>query len=47
MDLLEYQGKQLFRKRGVPTPGRRHAASAGRNPTQVAEIAVEILGARV
>jgi succinyl-CoA synthetase beta subunit len=35
MDLLEYQGKQLFRE------------YAGRNPTQVAEIAVEILGARV
>ena len=97
MDLLEYQGKQLFRKHGVPTPEGRHAASVaeavaaaeelgypvvvkaqvqiggrgkaggiklakdrsqaealeakgvrvGRNPTQVAEIAVEILGARV
>jgi succinyl-CoA synthetase beta subunit len=29
MDLLEYQGKQLFRKHGVPTPGGRHAASVG------------------
>jgi succinyl-CoA synthetase beta subunit len=27
MDLLEYQGKQLFRKHGVPTPEGRHAAS--------------------
>jgi succinyl-CoA synthetase beta subunit len=27
MDLLEYQGKQLFRKHGVPTPDGRHAAS--------------------
>jgi succinyl-CoA synthetase beta subunit len=26
MDLLEYQGKQLFRKHGVPTPEGRHAA---------------------
>jgi succinyl-CoA synthetase beta subunit len=25
MDLLEYQGKQLFRKHGVPTPEGRHA----------------------
>jgi succinyl-CoA synthetase beta subunit len=29
MDLLEYQGKQLFRKHGVPTPEGRHAASVG------------------
>jgi succinyl-CoA synthetase beta subunit len=41
MDLLEYQGKQLFKKHGLPVPDGR------RNPTQVAEIAVEILGARV
>jgi succinyl-CoA synthetase beta subunit len=27
MDLLEYQGKQLFRKHGVPTPEGRPAAS--------------------
>jgi succinyl-CoA synthetase beta subunit len=27
MDLLEYQGKQLFRKHAVPTPEGRHAAS--------------------
>jgi succinyl-CoA synthetase beta subunit len=27
MDLLEYQGKQLFRKHGVPTPDGRPAAS--------------------
>jgi succinyl-CoA synthetase beta subunit len=27
MDLLEYQGKQPFRKHGVPTPEGRHAAS--------------------
>src|ERR671930_645960 len=27
MDLLEYQGKQLFRKHGVPVPEGRHAAS--------------------
>ena len=26
MDVLEYQGKRLFRKHGVPTPERRHAA---------------------
>jgi succinyl-CoA synthetase beta subunit len=26
MDLLEYQGKQLFRKHAVPTPEGRHAA---------------------
>src|ERR671918_620395 len=29
MDLHEYQGKQLFRKHGVPTPEGRHAASVG------------------
>src|SRR5918998_5506034 len=27
MDLLEYQGKQLFRKHGVPTPDGRPAAT--------------------
>src|ERR687894_1405 len=27
MDLLEYQGKQLFRKHGVPTPDGRPATS--------------------
>jgi succinyl-CoA synthetase beta subunit len=27
MQLLEYQGKQLFRKHGVPTPEGRPAAS--------------------
>src|SRR5215218_8409514 len=27
MDLLEYQGKQLFRKHGVPAPEGRHAAT--------------------
>jgi succinyl-CoA synthetase beta subunit len=27
MDLLEYQGKQLFRGHGVPTPEGRDAAS--------------------
>jgi hypothetical protein len=63
MDLLEYQGKQLFKKHGLPVPDGRHAASVpaaakaealeargvrvARNPTKVAEIAVEILGARV
>src|SRR5918998_2727500 len=27
MDLLEYQGKQLFSKHGVPVPEGRHAAT--------------------
>src|SRR5919198_361613 len=27
MDLLEYQGKQLFAKHGVPVPDGRHAAT--------------------
>ncbi len=27
MDLLEYQGKQLFKKHGVPVPDGRHAAT--------------------
>src|ERR687888_1400483 len=27
MDLLEYQGKLLFKKHGVPVPDGRHAAS--------------------
>ena len=27
MDLLEYQGKQLFAKHGVPVPNGRHAAT--------------------
>lgn len=40
MDLLEYQGKQLFKKHGVPVPDGRHAAT-------VCEIAVQILGERV
>ncbi|HYN90760.1 MAG TPA: hypothetical protein VER75_02480 [Thermoleophilaceae bacterium] len=51
MDLLEYQGKQLFAKHGVPVPDGRPATTVGvrvgRNPTQVSEIAEEILGARV
>ena len=29
MDLLEYQGKELFRKHGVPVPEGRHAAAVG------------------
>src|SRR5918995_3164321 len=29
MDLLEYQGKELFRKHGVPVPDGRHAVTAG------------------
>src|SRR3954467_13549068 len=29
MDLLEYQGKRLFEKHGVPVPEGRHAASVG------------------
>jgi succinyl-CoA synthetase beta subunit len=29
MDLLEYQGKRLFRKHGVPVPDGRPAGSAG------------------
>src|SRR5215208_6123073 len=28
MDLLEYQGKQLFSKHGVPVPDGRHAVTA-------------------
>jgi succinyl-CoA synthetase beta subunit len=53
MDLLEYQGKRLFAKHGVPVPDGRPATTVpeavrvGRNPTQVSEIAVEILGTRV
>jgi succinyl-CoA synthetase beta subunit len=27
MELLEYQGKQLFKKHGVPVPDGRHATS--------------------
>jgi succinyl-CoA synthetase beta subunit len=37
MDLLEYQGKQLFRKHCVPTPEGRHAASS--RTTTVVELA--------
>src|ERR671915_2617433 len=29
MDLLEYQGKQLFAKHGVPVPEGRHATTVG------------------
>jgi succinyl-CoA synthetase beta subunit len=29
MDLLEYQGKELFRKHGVPVPDGRHATTVG------------------
>jgi succinyl-CoA synthetase beta subunit len=39
MDLLEYQGKALFRKHGVPVPDGRHAASV-----QEAVAAAEELG---
>jgi succinyl-CoA synthetase beta subunit len=38
MDLLEYQGKQLFRKHGVPTPEGNHAASV----TEAVEAAEEL-----
>jgi succinyl-CoA synthetase beta subunit len=38
MDLLEYQGKQLFRKHGVPTPEGRPAASV----VEAAEAADEL-----
>jgi len=38
MDLLEYQGKQLFRKHGVPVPDGQPAASVG----EVLEAAVEL-----
>jgi succinyl-CoA synthetase alpha subunit len=27
MDLLEYQGKQVFRRHGIPVPDGRHAAT--------------------
>jgi succinyl-CoA synthetase beta subunit len=36
MDLLEYQGKQLFKKHGVPVPDGRHAASV-REAVEAAE----------
>ena len=36
MDLLEYQGKQLFEKHGVPVPDGRHAASV-REAVEAAE----------
>ena len=38
MDLLEYQGKQLFRKHGVPTPDGRAASSV----TEAVEAADEL-----
>ena len=36
MDLLEYQGKQLFKKHGVPVPDGQHAASV-REAVEAAE----------
>ena len=39
MDLLEYQGKQLFAEHGVPVPAGRHATTASE-----ARIAAEELG---
>ena len=39
MDLLEYQGKELFKKHGVPVPRGSHAASV-----QDAVAAAEELG---
>ncbi|HEX2414223.1 MAG TPA: ATP-grasp domain-containing protein, partial [Thermoleophilaceae bacterium] len=36
MDLLEYQGKQLLRKHGVPVPEGQHAASV-REAVEAAE----------
>jgi len=38
MDLLEYQGKELFKKHGVPVPDGRHAASVA----EAAEAAEEL-----
>src|SRR5918999_817420 len=38
MDLLEYQGKELFKKHGVPVPDGRHAASV----SEAAEAAEEL-----
>ena len=38
MDLLEYQGKQLFAKHGVPVPDGRHAASVAEAVAAAGEI---------
>jgi succinyl-CoA synthetase beta subunit len=38
MDLLEYQGKQLFAKHGVPVPEGRHATSVGDAVAAASEI---------
>ena len=38
MDLLEYQGKQLFARHGVPVPAGRHAASVDEAVTAAEEI---------
>jgi succinyl-CoA synthetase beta subunit len=38
MDLLEYQGKQLFARHGVPVPDGRHAASVEEAVTAADEI---------
>jgi succinyl-CoA synthetase beta subunit len=49
MDLLEYQGKQLFGKHHVPTPEGRPAASVTEAVEAAEELCypVEILGPRV
>ena len=50
MDLLEYQGKQLFKKHGVPVPDGRHAASvdeavkAADDDAKLATLAGEVKG---
>ena len=38
MDLLEYQGKRLFAKHGVPVPDGRHAASVDEAVAAAAEV---------
>jgi succinyl-CoA synthetase beta subunit len=43
MDLLEYQGKQLFRKHGVPKPEGRHAASVDEAVEATEELGYPVL----
>jgi succinyl-CoA synthetase beta subunit len=46
MDLLEYQGKQVFKKHGVPVPDGRHAATVSEAVVAAEELGLPVVGGR-
>jgi succinyl-CoA synthetase beta subunit len=47
VDLLEYHGKQLFARHGIPAEApEANGVRVGRTPTEVAEIAISVLTGR-